>query len=82
MTCESCCREFKATRRPKDCPHCGYNNGAGGWPRSESDIVLAVVAEERRFRRELRRQRRLREQRRQRQEQLAVQQCQGALAHA
>ena len=35
MTCQACCREFKQERRRKYCPHCGFNNGRGWWPREE-----------------------------------------------
>jgi len=56
MTCESCCREFKASRRSRDCPHCGFNNGTGSWPRSNDPAgVAATRADDKRFRGELRR---------------------------
>jgi hypothetical protein len=59
MTCESCCREFKATRRSRDCPHCGFNNGRGSWPRSNDPAgVAASRADDKRFRARLRQQRR------------------------
>ena len=58
MTCESCCREFKATRRSRDCPHCGFNNGRGSWPRSDDPGgVAASKADDKRFRTQRARQR-------------------------
>ena len=41
MTCEACGREFVArsrSRKAKDCPYCGFNNGRGWWPRSPSTL--------------------------------------------
>ena len=46
MTCESCCREFKATRHSRDCPYCGFNNGRGWWPRT-SDVAGRLEADRR-----------------------------------
>ena len=37
MTCDACCREF--TGRSADCPHCGYNNGRRGGPRSARSLA-------------------------------------------
>ena len=54
MTCDACCREFRADRHDKDCPYCGYNNGKGWWPRSDA-AGAAAKAEEKRLARELRR---------------------------
>ena len=71
MTCESCCREFKATARSRDCPYCGFNNGRGPWPRSNDAAgVAATKADDKRFRKQLRRRNR------------AVAQPLEALAHA
>lgn len=59
MTCESCCREFVAEGRSKDCPYCGFNNGRGSWPRSDDPAgVAAAKADDKRFRKALRRQKR------------------------
>jgi hypothetical protein len=59
MTCESCCREFTATRQSRDCPHCGFNNGRGSWPRSDDPLgVAAIKADDRRFRTQVRRRKR------------------------
>ena len=45
-TCESCCREFKASRRSRDCPYCGFNNGGGWWPRT-NDVAGRIAADQR-----------------------------------
>ena len=59
MTCDSCCREFHAVGHGMDCPYCGYNNGRGWWPRSDDPVgVAAAKAEEKQFKKELRRQKR------------------------
>ena len=59
MTCQACCREFKATRRSRDCPHCGFNNGRSWWPRSNDPVgVAAAKADQRQFRKELRQRKR------------------------
>ena len=71
MTCESCCREFKATARSRDCPYCGFNNGRGSWPRSNDPAgVAATKADDKRFRKQLRQRKHV------------VAQTQEALAHA
>ena len=46
ITCESCCREFEAKGRSRDCPHCGFNNGGGWWPRTK-DVAGRRAAEQR-----------------------------------
>ena len=46
MTCEACCREFKRKRWSVDCPHCGFNNGRGWWPRSDDPAGVAAGKDE------------------------------------
>ncbi|HUT56501.1 MAG TPA: hypothetical protein VNA25_01350 [Phycisphaerae bacterium] len=44
MTCEACCREFQPNGRSKYCPHCGFNNGRGWWPRRDDKPARAKTA--------------------------------------
>ena len=46
MTSEACCREFQPKGRSKECPHSGFNNGRGWWPRT-NDIAGRTAAEQR-----------------------------------
>ena len=46
MSCEACCREFDSKGRRWDCPHCGFNNCPGWWPRTK-DMAGRLAAERR-----------------------------------